>query len=661
MKVWKKTMAMVLALGFAFSAAACGDEDVSSSPATDPSTSISAPNGDTSTGGDDSSDSSGGTESGGAVVETVQTKFMNAIKKSVSEAKTYKASIEFNVKDLKNKGSIQQDDVIINETMDVEFAKTTDGVDLHADLHLEQNEKTMADVDIYLVNGYGYLSLDGKNYYKTKKDIASGLEVLMKASFNALPEEVADKLPQLTEIAAELLEKLQNCDLDLPTWDDVEAELVKQFTVDGNVMKYSVQAPAAIEAALDALIEYDYKQTLESAIDGALVTVIPVGEDETQLTMDGILDVVAKSGSYTAEDLWDYVDAWLEETYEVGIQEVYNGVVTDTTVGKIFALAGMSQDFVTGLQDMTNLHELFFGEEGTFKDFSVDAVWGKLTEETEGAPQNVEELASAIRDYCSSTKVEDSYLFAGMQEAMQALKDTYKFNKLGMEVGAEFTGEGDTLALKKAYYTFDFDMDVKSWTDGVVTDVVSSSVVAVKISLDSFNDATIAVALPADIKVQEVWLCENGCGEFLEKEADYHERNGALLCAQCYAVATCDTDWGTLGDDGISKNVTISKDGVKAFKFTLTEATDVYVEVNAWAYLDIRNATGSWGAMTRSLESERSFIHVEALQPGEYYVTIANETGADIASLAVSLQQWHACAAGDCYTAAANRVEGNFY
>lgn len=659
MKLWKKAAAMVMALGMTFSVAACGEEggvgssvNSNSSSVTTGSSSSVTTNEGTSVGGGDSS----------AAVTTPEEKFMNAIEKTFNEAKSFSMSYNFKVAVDDAVGSMNSHKTYVQAKMPVTVSFEEGGANVHAEvIQVNADNSTVKQADVYVIDGYIYVSYRDYDYdtdtyamspyYKTKENLAGALEELQ----NMLNKEVP-VMPEIMEIADELLAKIENADLGLPTWGDVKAGLSKVFTVEGNTMKLTIDAKEAYDTAIQEIIEYDTNRTVEAAIDEALLELVPAGEGETQLTMDGMLDEMATWGSITLEDLWADMDDWLAEEYQTDIQTLYNTVVNDDTFEKIVVLANNgSNEMVAQLQSMTDLHEAFFGDKGLYKDVTVDVIVDTLIKSMTAQPYpesgsaevemetiTMQKLTDMVREQFSKTKLNEMEVVVELQEDVAELKEMMKLNEFSTEIGAEFEGANETLALKDLYYTLDFDMEVTSkmgmgTEDGSMTYVerTASTVMSAKYAFSDFSTNTVAIALPNNATIVEVWFCENGCGEFcIVSECTRADMDNAILCGACYALENPQSI--TLGE---TKNENLAANGGVAYEFTVTESGIVSLQVYGMnkdyeigdveiaIYDEMGNKiTDSYGA---SYADETTGLWEldteEKLSPGVYYAVVVSE------------------------------------
>lgn len=658
MKLWKATAAMVMALGMALSVAACDDEGGLSSLTSSSSVTTSSSNTTSSVGASEEtseSTSEATSESVGdsslddssVVTNPLGEKFMGTIEKSLNEAKSFKMTYEFKVDIKEDVDNPSNHDEYIQAKMPVTVSFEEGGANIHAEVIQVTEDKTeIKQADVYLVDGYMYVSYRDYDYetdtyamspyYKVKEDLAGTLGELQNMLNKQVPV-----MPEIMEIADELLTKLENADLDLPTWDDVKAELINTFTIDGNVMKFTVDAVPAIEATLDAIIEYNTDRTIEAVIDEALLEIVPAGAGETQLTMDIMLDEMATWGAVTLEELWLEMDDFLETEYDTDIQTVYNTVVNDSTFAKTIVLATGDPDAATDLQAMTDLYTAFFGAEGAYKDVTVDVmvdmVIGMMSAESApngnaSAPSSVEEepvtmemVAEMLREELSATKLNEIPAIVEVQEGAKETKEQLTFDKLGMEIGAEFEGEGENLTLKDLYYTFDVDATLiikeYEWVDEVKTYIgshTSANVVSMQYAWSDFSTNTVAIALPTGATTVEVWFCEN-CGDTV--------MGNETLCTTCRAMQNA-PDMGVVAEQVVAENQTLETQGVVAIQFTVEEAGNFVATVdtgNVW--ICFADYNGVW--LTNGCGGDNTYYATDPawLEAGTYYVIVEDNSG----------------------------------
>lgn len=752
MKLWKATAAMVMALGFAFSAAACGDDGAisgvsglnsSSVKPESSSTSVSVSVGETSdkqsettseavseetsettseatsseatsseatsseatssettsseATSSETTSSDAESDSSEVVVNPLAEKFMGLIEKSVSEAKSFKLGYTFKSDYKENVLVPSYEDEYVAGKMNVTVSIKDTTTDIMAEvLQLTADNQEIKQAQVYMVNGYMYASVrmyvgqeqgvdkyEMSPYFKVKEDLAGTIEELK----SMLNKQVVVP-PEIISIAEEVLTKIEGQDF-LPVWEDLKAATLNSFTVEGNTMVLGFDAPAYIADGLDAILEYDYKQTVETVVNAALLE----ASGDAELTMSVMLDQMATWGAVTVEDLYLNLDAWLTETYDVDVQTIYNTVVFDETFEKVAALLTGNPDQAEMLQSVTDLHEAMFGAEGVYAGMTVDHVLAMLEPMLGGmGDTNVPEGASTQSTTSASDEAEPITMaaLAEMLRSMstmplnelppvqqvvgmaQMIKEKLDVNELGMELGAEFEGAGDALTLKDLYCEvgFDFNAEITSYdeNDSSYT-YTSKTAFYMGYTLTDFSKTAVAITLPENMETVEVWFCENGCGEFV-MEPDYNMHEGKILCDVCYAMANAED----LGAFNYASSLYSFGNGVYAnyppyaAKFEVTAEgkyraiatldTTEYKELHIY----IVDANGQRMTYTASGSLTEHMTGVESFVPGVYYVIVENQSSEDV-TINVEVERIYQCAANNCYrvASASNTVAGEKY
>lgn len=720
MKLWKATAAMVMALGFAFSAAACGGESsisgisgLNSSSAKPESSSVSVSVGETSdkqsetsseatseetsseatsseassestsseatssestsseatssestSSESTSSESTGSGDSSEVVVNPLAEKFMGIIEKSVSEAKSFNLSYTFKSDYKDDIANPSEYDEYIAAKMNVTVSIKDTATDVHLEvIQLLENNKERKQADVYIIDNYVYVSIldydsdtqtyNMSPYYKVKEDLKGAVEQL-----KGMIEGQSPIAPELLETVEELLTKIQAQDF-LPAWEEVKGATLNSFTIDGNTMLLGFDAPEYITAGLDAILEYDYTQTVETVVNAALLE----ASGNAELTMTAVLDEMATWGAITVEDLYSNLDAWLTETYETDVQAIYDTVVFDETFEEIITMVSGDPNVAAQLQLITDLETFLFGDEGQMKDVTIDNLLVMMEsmfggsgdmEEPNGAPtQSVEPVVSeeepaepitvaALAEMLRSMSTMPLNELPPVQQVVgmaQMIKEKLVVNELGMELGAEFEGAGDALTLKDLYYKvgFDFEAEVTSYGENDFETVYTSKTAFfMEYALSDFSKSTVEIKMPIGVQIEEVWFCED-CGEICIVSACTREdMDDAILCGACYAIRNSQPI--TLGET-VQKSLTAN--GAVAYEFEVTEEGHIQLRVvgadTDYRFGDVSiaiydeygdNLTNSYGGSSNPEDSTGMwYMHTEEyIKAGTYYAVVVSQT-----------------------------------
>ncbi|MBR2329850.1 MAG: hypothetical protein IKA40_01250, partial [Clostridia bacterium] len=634
-------------------------------------------------------------DSSEVVVNPLAEKFMGLIEKSVSEAKSFNLSYTFKSDYKDNVLVPSYEDEYVAGKMNVTVSIKDTTTDIMAEvLQLTADNQEIKQAQVYMVNGYMYASVrmyvgqeqgvdkyEMSPYFKVKEDLAGTIEELK----SMLDKQVVVP-PEIISIAEEVLTKIEGQDF-LPAWEEVKGATLNSFTIDGNTMVLGFDAPAYIEAALDAILDYDYTQTVETVVNAALLE----ASGDAELTMSAMLDQMATWGAVTVEDLYLNLDAWLTETYDVDVQTIYNTVVFDETFEKVAVLLTGNPDQAEMLQSVTDLHEAMFGAEGVYAGMTVDHVLAMLepmlggmggTNVPEGNPtQSVESVVSeeepaepitmaALAEMLRSMSTMSLNELPPVQQVVgmaQMIKDKLDVNELGMKLGAEFEGAGDALTLKDLYYEVGFDLNAEITSndenDSSYT-YTSKMAFYMAYTLTDFSKTAVAITLPENMQTVEVWFCENGCGEFV-MEPDYNMHEGKILCDVCYAMVNAE-DLGVINGSGELTNQTLAANGYLAGKFTVENEG----EYRAVATLDVTeykqvhiyivDANGQRMTYSASGSLTEHMTGTEYFNAGVYYVIVENECD-EALTVDLTVQKVERCNAFKCGTVGTNVYEGGYY
>lgn len=731
MKLWKATAAMLMALGFAFSAAACGDDGaisgisgLNSSSAKPESSSVSVSVGETSdkqsetsseatseetsseaTSSEASSESTSSeatssetsseatssetsSESSEVVVNPLAEKFMGIIEKSVSEAKSFNLTYTFTsdyVDDIANPSDY---DEFISAKVNVTVSIKDTATDIYAEVFEVKKDNTeVKQAQVYMVDNYMYASArmyvgeengvdkyEMSPYFKVKEDLATTLEEVQSLIQKQLT--IPDEMVAMVE---EMLLSIEGQDF-LPAWEEVKGATLNSFTIDGNTMVLGFDAPAYIEAALDAILDYDYTQTVETVVNAALLE----ASGDAELTMTTVLDEMATWGAITVEDLYADLDAWLTETYETDVQTIYNTVVFDETFEEIIAMVSGDPNVAAQFQSITDLETFLFGVEGQMKDVTIDnllvmmeSMFGgsggtaengpspsPMSDSSEEETVSVAALVEMLRSM-KDMKLEDIPAVQQVVSTAQTIKDKLTVNELGMELGAEFEGAGDAIALKNLYYkvAFDLDAEITSYDEHDSASVYTSkSAFSMEYTLNNFSKTAVAITLPEDMQTVEVWLCENGCGEFV-MEMDYNYYDNKIVCDDCYEMLNA-ADMGSF-EGGYSERsiyATIDFHSTYWAKFTVVTAGEyrakIYTNKDVYPYIIDEN--GQWLTSSIGFGSLAITSEVVYLEPGTYYLSVKNGSSEQV-STSVYVEKVARCAMDNCGLVADKTLYGVKY
>ena len=306
MKIWKKTLALILGLTTFASLTACGEgEDFSSS--------------DSSYSSEDSSYSP---ELKNQIAEQV----INSIVQQVSQAKTISLSASGTYKLNTETWEEQTRNNITKETFSAEVVGEIDAVlsqtfngSYNAKIEVsylwktdETQEFRTNIASMYLINGYLFTSLDEVHFEKDP----------------LLSKDSIDTIEEVTLIVEEALGMVLE-DVQLPSIDTdaLFSALVglatETFSFSATSLTLEYDFAPAIQAVQSFVAKINPKQTLGHLLNDIL------GMIDESLTVESILDVVESLANVNARTALTEIDAWLTKNYQTTLQGVWD-TVTDS-------------------------------------------------------------------------------------------------------------------------------------------------------------------------------------------------------------------------------------------------------------------------------------------------------------------------------------------
>ena len=537
MKMWKKTLAMLMCCGFVFSTAACTDDN-----------------------GSGSGSGSGNGDNGGNEQQVLEEKktYLGDIANALVNAKSFKVELDATVSQSNDSSEMSatiEGDIELTQNADDEalydmaLTMKVSGVSKYdsnddgdfADEH-ESNEID-EEINLYVQDGYVYMSEDGEEWRKYYKAYD---ELLAEQMGETLPEEVTNQY-------LAMFDKVLNNKLVTGTIDAFKTGVAQTAEIKDGMFVIAFDAKDLVNDTLEMFIA---DPTIEELADYALAMV------DEELTVEGILDKVATYGEKTILDVYGEVDAWLEENYEKGVQEIVELVTKDQAILDSLEEVGLNSKDLEAFENfnveetLTAMLEAYEMEEATIDEIIAMMMGGAQGEmapmASEEAPEmTLEAMVEMVKEQYLGVKMSEMIGENEWEEGV-AILEKVKVNALSASFGAKY---GDNNKVNYIEMAMDFDIDAADqhyeW-DGeeeIVTyeDISFAESFTVKISNISASKS--AIDFPEELEdAVEFGEPENECtkcGDAGEYEIEVHSFSGDFevtgveyLCDDCAQKCT---------------------------------------------------------------------------------------------------------------------------
>lgn len=409
MKFLKKSIAFILGFTMLCPLVACGGGYYNSS-SSDSSTSS-----DGSTSSDDSTSSDSSTSSEDSsytpeVKEQITEQVLQSITQQVSEAKTItlSASATLNTQseiweEQDSRGGVKQEEYSTNHSIELTAILSRTSKDAY-------NAKVQATykrawggqsnfitdtAEIYLIDGYVFLSQDGTSFEKSP----------------LLPDYTIDTIEEVVLVVEEALNIVVE-DVQLPTvntdvlFSALTDLATETFSFNATSMSLGYDFAPAITAMKDYLCDINPKQTIEQTLNNTL------GLIHEALTVEAILDEVQSLANVNARTALTEIDAWLTEEYQTTLQRIWDTVTASQKFIDLFTYFATQKgapsneitEYLTRVQNFdieTTLSHVEGFENMTLYDVLVSAIYAPSAE-----CATVEEVRDLVDSYLD-TRLED--------------------------------------------------------------------------------------------------------------------------------------------------------------------------------------------------------------------------------------------------------------
>ncbi len=444
MKLWKKTLAMLMCCGFVFSTAACTDDN------NDPN-------------------NGGGNEE--QVLEQKKN-YLTAIADSLVNAKSFKVELDASV-------SQKDDDTDLNVTIegDIELSQNADDADLY-DMALtikaegtekydengdgefkgDEIDEINETISLYVKDGYVYMGQEVEDEMAWMKYYKPYDEVLADQMGESLPEDV-------TNVYLEMFDKVLNNKLVTGTVDAVKTGVAQTAKIENDMFVIAFDAKDLVN---DTVAKLASDPTIEELADYALAMV------DEELTVESILDKVATYGEKTVMDVYGEVDAWLVENYEKGVQAIVELVTKDQAIIESLEEAGLKSDELEAFKNfnveetLTSMLKAYEMEEMTIDEIIAMMMAGEMggtaLMASEEAPKfTLEAMVEQLKTEMLNKKLSETMDEEDWAVAEEIL-GKIEVNALSASFGAKYGNDNKVNYIEVAM-DVDFDFAMESWND----------------------------------------------------------------------------------------------------------------------------------------------------------------------------------------------------
>ncbi|MBQ8283461.1 MAG: hypothetical protein IJX75_00050 [Clostridia bacterium] len=529
MKLWKKTAAFLLCLGFSFSAVGCdmGGKEQNSTPDSSSST-----------------ESSVGDSSSSGTVTTDPLTLVDVLSTAKSALVEFDVALDVSAWQVNDEDVLERVSANVSASVDMIVSETEDGdvaAKLTANLYPDVDSPSIT-YTLYYVDGLIY-SYNGNVCVALPYNVAD-----MLASMGITPE-------QTQAIMDEVLAALES---EGVTSDSVNDAIMDIFetgaTLENGAMLLVLDAKEPINAVLGYLNGWTEETTLGDLVNEILA--IGVEEGETPVTYDVLLAQLATEniGDITVGDLYEELDGFMLTNTGKDIQDWKDELIANDDVLAALAAMEMPAETITEIAELDIETAL-----ADYMDWTMDDLLAALATSEEPLPEGeeptppptVDDVLVSIENVLDTMTISDVVVGLGLVDETQVESffaaweeaTAFRFNTLASKMGIRYDkqnnvdgivfGEEISLAGEVTFYS---STGASLGKKDVSVEFEASLVIS------EFSSDLVSVALPENVKV--LYTCI-GCGEVLENGIIYDEAMCAYICDDCAAVDT-ESEGGTL-------------------------------------------------------------------------------------------------------------------
>ncbi len=558
MKLWKKALAFLMSLGFVFSATACGNDSESSKKPSGSDNEISATDGDDKKDDDDDddddksdkddddddkSDKDDDDDDDDGKKPSVGDKktYLEDIGSAIANAKSFKLNLDMEFSNSDEGGDHKESGAIDGE---ITVTLNDDGIfDLKIEIDVENTYNTSLheeNLKMYVKDGYAY----GYNTYEEK------WEKYYKPYDELLAEELehAGLTEDVIEAYIEQLEAVLEDETFVAVMEAVKTGVAQTAEIKDGMFVIKLDAAELVNGVVDYILA---DKSIEEMANDALALVT----DDLEIT--DILEVVASYGTKTVEDVYDEVDAWFEETCDMGVQEVYETIVNSDEYVEymtvICEMQGVPADEIEIALERVQSFDIYEELEAVDAlEMTGDELWVAFMNATDinssGAPQTWAAFIEGVEEHILLATLSTIIDEEGWEELKTVCEGT-KANELYASFGAKYN-EDDEID----YIELAFGLDIETVTVGHQGAIggnggeSSSAVyegqfveVEYKLAFSEISAETVEIRLPNAVKNAETYYEECVfCYETAEVEKYYTKYGSSYYaCPECAEEYTC--------------------------------------------------------------------------------------------------------------------------
>ena len=291
--------------------------------------------------------------------------------------------------------------------------------------------------------------------------------------------------------------------------------------------------------------------TIEELADYALAMV------DEELTVEGILDKVASYGEKTIMDVYGEVDAWLEENYEKGVQEIVELVTKDQAILDSLEEVGLNSEELEAFEKfnveekLTSMLKAYGMEEMTINEIIAMMMAGEMggtqippaLMAAEEAPKfTLEAMVGQLKTEMLGKKLSET-MDEGDWAVAEEILGKIEANALSASFGAKY-GDDNKVNYIEMAMDVDFDFAIQNDNDGDYEFVDASLAESFKVKISNISASANAIEFPEELEdAVEFGEPENECtkcGDAGEYEIEVHSFGGDFevtgveyLCDDC--------------------------------------------------------------------------------------------------------------------------------
>lgn len=511
MKLWKRTAACLLCLGFGVSAFACGDNTKNSQE-------ISNGNNTTSTG-----------DNG-----TVDFNKAQSLADALKDAKSGKIKVTLETVSTNAEGTANEE-----IGLDITVSEADSGVNAKVTV----NDKAKVVSELYAIDGWAYIKV-GNEYTVSPKSLSDLIQDALADAGVSL-EEIGGLLGQLEG----LLGGAVNGEEAGASMSDLGAAFGEYFEssakLENGAMVVTLDGSDALNGVLGYIGGMTAETTVGEIVNDGLALIDPT------LKAEDILEMLSTLGTVTVEEAYTYIDDIVKEETGYSIQNLKNVLLMNEEVQALLLQAGMTEEMIEDVETF-DVEEYLIGEESPYKTLTLNQLIGMIVEANtaypdeqlpeDQIPENSVEAYSDSSDSSSEIEEEIDYVGEYVMMAEEFLNMTladvetaYGVENLVVVLQTIGSVSVDDASVKYGV-KYDKNMQIDALILGLkgqisrtVENVTYVEGVEIALTVSEFSEEKVTIALPEGATL--IYTCAD-CGE--SETASYREEYNAYVCDDCY-------------------------------------------------------------------------------------------------------------------------------